>query len=475
MEPIKVKEIADAVGGRLLCGDGEVMVDNVCIDSRAAGAGSLFVPIIGERVDAHRFVGQVFENGAAATFTSSGEITDETKPHILVENTEKALGALSVYYKSRYHIPVVGITGSVGKTSTKEMIAAALSTKYNVLKTAGNQNSNIGVPLTLFRIESEHEIAVIEMGISDFDEMGELADFVHPDTAVVTNIGVAHLAQFKTRENIMGEKLMIAKHFGKDNVLYLNGDNDMLAGAFSCENGHYTVACDTIKINCPQQIHYFGTDAAMDFHAENIHIKDGRQCFTFVGGGRREDIAMLQLGVHNVYNAVVALAIAMQYGIAPAEAKAGVENYAGIAMRQQVNHMRDGIKIIDDTYNASPDSIKSGIQVLESMDNTGRKIASLGDVLELGETAWQRHYDTGVYIGSAKIDEVVTVGEMMKGLVQGINDTNPDIVTHAFDTNEDAAAYIKSVIGAGDALLCKGSRGMHQEEIVAAVKDWLSE
>lgn len=473
MEPIKVREIVEAVGGRLLCGDGEVIVNNVCIDSREVHEGSLFVPIIGERVDAHKFVAQVFANGAAATFTSSGEITDASKPHILVENTEKALGALSVHYKKRYQIPVIGITGSVGKTSTKEMIAAALATKYNVLKTAGNQNSNIGVPLTLFRIEPEHEIAVIEMGISDFDEMAELADFVHPDTAVVTNIGVAHLAQFKTRENIMGEKLMIARHFHKDNVLYLNGDNDMLARAFAQSDDGFKVACDAVKINCPKQIHYFGTDAAMDFHAENIHISDGRQCFTFVGGGHRTEVAMLQLGLHTVYNAVVALAIAMQYGIKPEEAKAGVENYEGIAMRQQVNHMRDGIKIIDDTYNASPDSIKSCIDVLESMDNAGRKIASLGDVLELGETSWQCHYDTGVHIAGHNVDEVVTVGEMMKALVKGINDTNPAIITHAFDTNEDAAAYIKTILRAGDALICKGSRGMHQEEVVEAVKAYL--
>ena len=464
MEAISVKEIVEAVGGKLLCGDENTIVTNVCIDSREAKEGTLFVPIIGEKVDAHKFIAQVFVSGAAAVLTSSGEITDVKKPHILVKHTEKALGALSVYYKQRFSIPVVGITGSVGKTSTKEMIAAALGTKYCVLKTAGNQNSNIGVPLTLFRIESQHEIAVIEMGISDFDEMSELADFVHPDTAVVTNIGVAHLAQFKTRENIMAEKLMIAKHFGSEGVLYLNGDNDMLQNAFTCS---------AVKLEKPQNIHYFGTDPSADFYAENIHIKDGRQCFTFVGGGFTTEISMLQLGLHNVYNAVVALAIAMQYGIAPDIAKAGVESYQGIAMRQQVNHMRDGIKIIDDTYNASPDSIKSGVQVLVSMDNEGRKIACLADVLELGDMSRQCHYDTGKYIAETGIDEVVTVGDMMKELARAIEETNPDIVTHTFDHNEEAAEYIKSIIGKGDALLCKGSRGMHQEEIVQAVKDYL--
>ena len=215
MESFSVKDIVSAVGGKLLCGDEKTMVTNICIDSRDAGDGSLFVPIIGERVDAHKFIGQVFENGAAAVLTSRDEIVAENKPHILVENTEKALGALAVWYKKRFNIPVIGITGSVGKTSTKEMIAAALSPVYNVLKTAGNQNSNIGVPLTLFRLESGHEIAVIEMGISDFDEMAELADFVCPDTAVVTNIGVAHLAQFKSRENIMAEKASDCPSFRK--------------------------------------------------------------------------------------------------------------------------------------------------------------------------------------------------------------------------------------------------------------------
>jgi len=470
MEALKVSEIVEAVGGKLLCGSLETEVTNVCIDSRQAKAGSLFVPIIGERVDAHKFVAQVFAQGAAATLTSAGEITDETKAHILVENTQKALGDLAVYYKQRFSIPVIGITGSVGKTSTKEMIAAALGVRYNVLKTAGNLNSNIGVPLTLFGIESGHEIAVIEMGISDFGEMSELADFVHPDTAVVTNIGVAHLAQFKTREHIMGEKMMIAKHFGDANSLYLNCDNDMLKKAFSCGE---------VSSTKPAHLYYFGIsgekEAARtpDYYAKNIHIRDGRQCFTFYGGGTETEVSMLQLGRHNVYNAVVALAIAMQYGIAPEEAKAGVESYAGIAMRQQVSHLRDGIKVIDDTYNASPDSIKSGVQVLMSLDNKGRKIACLADVLELGEMSWQCHYDTGRSVADTGIDEVVTVGEMMKAFVKGVRDTKPSVVTHAFDTNEEAAEYIKTVIRPGDALLCKGSRGMHQEEIVDALKTYL--
>lgn len=465
MESFSVKDIVSAVGGKLLCGDEKTMVTNICIDSRDAGDGSLFVPIIGERVDAHKFIGQVFENGAAAVLTSRDEIVAENKPHILVENTEKALGALAVWYKKRFNIPVIGITGSVGKTSTKEMIAAALSPVYNVLKTAGNQNSNIGVPLTLFRLESGHEIAVIEMGISDFDEMAELADFVCPDTAVMTNIGVAHLAQFKSRENIMAEKLQIARHFGNSNTLYVNLDNDMLQTV-----ANKTWSDERLEFLRDKHILSFSADGgAADFRAENIHIKDGRQCFDFVCDDDKTEVCLLQLGIHSVSNALVALAIAMQYGVSLKEAKAGVESYEGIAMRQQVNHLSRGIKVIDDTYNASPDSIKSGAQVLVSIDNTGRKILSLADVLELGETAWDCHYETGLAIAKLPIDEIIAVGPMMKALIQAVNECAPHIVTTHFDDNASAAEYINSILSDGDALLCKGSRGMHQEEIVAAV------
>ena len=457
MQNLTVNEIVAATNGTLLCGDGETIVSYISIDSRDICDNTLFTPIIGERVDAHKFLGQVFEKGAVAAFTSHGEIVDETKPHILVKNTEEALGDLAVYYKSKYPVPVVGITGSVGKTSTKEMIAAALATKFNVLKTAGNQNSNIGVPLTIYRLGPEHEIAVVEMGISDFGEMDALVRFAGPVTAVVTNIGVAHIGILKTRENIMSEKLKIAKEFGPGQRLYLNGNDVMLKEAAA---------------NYGEKAYLFGHENSdFAYYAENIHIKDGMQCFTFVCPEGKTEVAIRQIGMHNVNNAVVALAIAMEYGIDPEVAKVGLYNYEGVAMRQQINHLKDGIKVIDDTYNASPDSIKSGVEVLTLLDNPGRKIAVLADVLELGDLSYQCHYDTGVFVAAQAIDEVVTVGSEMKYLAKAVNEYNPEMVTHSFDNNEDAANYLLGIVGAGDAVLCKGSRGMHQEEIVAALKE----
>ncbi|HIQ98464.1 MAG TPA: UDP-N-acetylmuramoyl-tripeptide--D-alanyl-D-alanine ligase [Candidatus Scybalocola faecavium] len=460
MVNLTVGEITRAVNGKLLCGDPDTVISYISIDSRDIQENTLFTPIIGERVDAHKFIGQVFEAGAKGTFTSHGEIIDETKPHILVEDTQKALGDLAVYYRSKFPVPVVGITGSVGKTSTKEMIAAALSVKYQVLKTAGNQNSNIGVPLTLFRLGPEHEMAVVEMGISDFGEMDELVRFASPKTAVVTNIGVAHIGILKSQENIMREKLKIAKDFGPGQSLYLNGNDPMLKEAAR---------------DYPENARLFGHETQgisgdLEYYAKDIYIRDGMQHFTFVWPEGENPVVLRQLGLHNVNNGVVAMAIAMEYGIEPEKAAEGLLAYEGVPMRQQINHLKNGIKVIDDTYNASPDSIKSGITVLGILDNPGRKIAVLADVLELGDMSWQCHYDTGCFIAGTHVDEVVTIGQEMKALVQGINDNNPHIVTHNFSDNAQAQAYLQDLVRPGDALLVKGSRGMHQEENVAFLK-----
>jgi len=456
MDNLTVKEVVGAIGGELLCGDINTKITSVCIDSRAACEGSLFVPIIGERVDAHRFIAQVFQDNAAAVLTSHGEIINSDKVHIKVEDTIKAIRDLALYYRSKFDLPVVGITGSVGKTSTKEMIAAALASKFNVLKTAGNQNSQIGVPLTIFRIESRHHIAVIEMGISEFGEMDNLVNIVKPDTGVITNIGVAHIARLGSQHNIMKEKLKIARDFTGNNLLYLNGNDPLLLSkAGSLGPG----------------VRLFGTDAHLNYRGTNIRIKDGKQHFDFEYPGGNESIIINQLGLHNVNNAVAALAIAMQYGISPKEAKKGLADYQGIAMRQQIYHLNDGIKVIDDTYNASPDSIISGIEVLEELDNKGKKIAVLGDVLELGDLSWQCHYDTGITAAKKKIDEVVTVGSGMKAFAKAVTDTNRQILVHAFEDKAQAIDYLKKNIGSQAAFLVKGSRGMHMEEVVEALKN----
>lgn len=456
MEDLTVKEIAQAVHGKLLCGDPKTEISYVSIDSRDIRENTIFTPIIGAKVDAHQFIEQVFEAGAKATFTSRGEIVDESKPHILVLDTEQALVDLAIYYRARFQIPVIGVTGSVGKTSTKEMIAAALSTKYKVLKTAGNYNSTIGLPLMIFQLDHTYEIAVLEMGISHFGEMDTLVSAAHPETAVVTNIGVAHIGNLKSQENIRKEKLKIAQELKTDQNLYLNGN-------------------DAILLREAKERHsgarLYGYGEGLDYFAKDIHVKDGKQCFTFVWPQGQIEVEILQIGLHNVENAVVAMAIALQYGIDPQISREGIAAYEGLPMRQQILHLRDGIKLIDDTYNASPDSIKSEIGVLKLLDNPGKKIAVLADVLELGELSQQCHYELGCSVATSGIDGVVAIGPEMKALVEAVQEKNPAMLIRHFDRNQDAADYLAGEIQPGDALLVKGSRGMHLEEVVQALQE----
>ena len=456
MEAITAGEIVKAVDGILLAGNPETVIDNICIDSREAEEGSLFVPIIGEKVDAHKFIAQVLDHGAAGVLMSHGDVVAADKVHILVKDTVKALGALSAWYRRKFQMPIVGITGSVGKTSTKEMIGAALETGFHIMKTAGNQNSQIGVPLTLFRMEKGQELAVVEMGISEFGEMENLVRFVAPDVAVVTNIGEAHIAQFGKKENTMKEKLKIAMNFTEKQRIFLNGDDPLLRQAAEA-------------MKCPVTL--FGTSEGCDYRAENIHIEDGKNCFTLVYPEGKEDIVIQQLGLHNVLNAAVAIAIARYFGIEPETAKKGLKDYEGIPMRQQINHLSRGIKVIDDTYNASPASVKSGVDVLMQLDNPGRKIAVLGDILELGDVSRQCHYDTGLTIAREALDLIVTVGQEMKALAKAVIDSGEGIAVCSFDTNEETIPWLLANVSDGDAVLVKGSRGMHEEEVVKALRE----
>lgn len=456
MEGMTAGEIAEAVQGKLVAGNPETVIKNICIDSREAGEGSLFVPIIGEKVDAHKFIAQVLDQGAAGVLMSHGDVAEVDKVHIRVKDTVKALGDLGAWYRKKFTMPIVGITGSVGKTSTKEMIGAALETGFHIMKTAGNQNSQIGVPLTLFRMEKGQELAVVEMGISEFGEMENLVRFAAPDVAVVTNIGEAHIAQFGKKENTLKEKLKIAMNFKEGQRIFLNGDDPLLRQAAA-------------SMQCPVTL--FGTDEGCDYRGENIRIEDGKNCFTLVYPEGREEIVIRQLGLHNIQNALVAIAVAKYFGIEPSVSREGLRNYEGIPMRQQINHLDRGIKVIDDSYNASPASVKSGVDVLMQLDNPGRKIAVLGDILELGDISWQCHYDTGTAIAGEQLQMVITVGQEMKALAKAIIDSGAGIAVCSFDTNKEAIDWLLENVSDGDAILVKGSRGMHEEEVVKALRD----
>ena len=489
MMKVKVSDIAAAVNGSLLQDSGDVFIDGFSTNSKEIAqmedAAVLFVPIMGERVDGHRFIGAAVEAGAKACFVREGYEVPAGLPEsfcvIEVEDTRRALQDAAAWYRGLFPIPVVGITGSVGKTSTKEMVAAALSSALDVHKTSGNQNSQIGLPLSIFGIEQHHQVAVIEMGMSEFGEMERLARIARPQYAAVTNIGVAHIGNLHSQENIRSEKLKITEYFDENGVLFLNLDDPLLK-----EVADSRVAIgDNVK-----HIVTYGTDPEADFAASSVSLGDDGTDFVLTYPKREdpqirvsEHVHLAVLGLHHVRNALTAFAIAYALGINPETAKVGLERYRPMAMRGNIVKTF-GRTIIDDTYNASPDSMKSAIEVLGAMrggvEPIRRRIVVFADVLELGESSESEHYGVGEFIREYnkkdpdhRVNYLVTIGkdaeQIAFGATADIGYTNP--VAKHFTDNADAAEYLKSLIVKGDAILVKGSRGMHTEEIVKALSE----
>ncbi|BBF43031.1 UDP-N-acetylmuramoylalanyl-D-glutamyl-2,6-diaminopimelate--D-alanyl-D-alanine ligase [Lachnospiraceae bacterium KM106-2] len=486
MEALTVKEILDAVDGKLLSSTDtlDLVVTSASTNSNDLEEGALFIPVIGERVDAHNFIEGALANGAVATFTSKDvSVNSKHRAYIRVEHTVEALQKLAAFYRRKFSIPVIGITGSVGKTTTKEMISAALSTKFDVLKTAGNMNSQIGLPLTVLRIMNYHEAAVIEMGMSEEGEMEKLAYMAKPDIAVMTNIGVSHIGQLGSKENIRKEKLNIIDQFDENGLLYVNGDDELLREVIPYQSTLQQKEGAAINIDVTDatrtsllksHVCSYGVAPESKYYAKDIVSKEGKTMFTFVYPEGEEEVTLNVLGIHNVMNAVAALAIAMNAGVAPAIAKKGLEAYMPIAMRGGIVETK-GVKIIDDTYNASPDSMKSGINVLMELHDVTRRIAVLADVLELGEKSYESHYEVGDYIcklakEGKHLDQLIVVGKEAKAIAEAVLHSKGKEMVVCANSNEEVIAYLKAMMQPKDAILVKGSRGMHTDEIVKALQ-----
>lgn len=449
MKKLHINEILSAVNGELLSGLDEILVDSVSINSKKIKNGALFVPIKGENVDGHKFIEEAFAAGAAATLTSEHNFVESDKIYIKVKDTKIALQQLAAYYRRKFDIPVAGITGSVGKTSTKEMISSVLSAKFNVHKTAGNLNGQIGLPLTIFGIEPCHDVAVVEMGISEFDEMDTLSEIAVPTCAVMTNIGVTHIENLHTKENIFKEKFKITNSLSQSDYLFFNGDDEVLSKVQS--NYEFNVVSFGIKNNC-------------NFTAKNIFYENETTTFEVLYDGNCQKFKIPTIGEHNVYNALAAIAIGLSMGMDVVEVQDGLSRFKNVDMRQSIHYL-NGVTLIDDSYNANPDSMKSALKVLPQVAKSGRKIAVLADMLELGEMAQQLHFEVGIFAAQLGIDILVTVGELAKFISDGAISFNKNIVSYSFFSNNDAFECLKNLIRTGDSILVKGSRGMHMEEI----------
>lgn len=460
MRQMTLKNIAEACGG-VYYGDPagqETEIAGAVTDSRQAEPGYLYIPMRGARVDGHTFIPDVFAKGAAAVL-SEETLKDPAGPYILVESCPQALKDIAEFYRSTLRIPIIGIAGSVGKTSTKEMIASVLSEKYRVLKTEGNFNNEIGLPLTLLRIREEHEAAVVEMGISDFGEMHRLAKMAKPDICVMTNIGQCHLENLIDRDGVLRAKSEIFDYLKPDGVIVLNGNDDKLSGIgevrgirpmrYFVEDGTAEHMNDGYDVTADGLVNHGlkGMEAVLHFPEEDCPI--------------HEPIP----GVHNIYNACAAACVGQALGLSRAEICAGISHAQTIAGRTNLIDC-GGLMIIDDCYNANPVSMRASLDVLALAE--GRKIAVLGDMGELGENERELHRGVGAYAAAKGIDMVLCAGPLSAGLAE---EAGKGCQTMHFATQEELTEQLLTMVRPGDTVLVKASHFMEFPKIVKALRE----
>ena len=426
----------------------EKTITDITTDSRKAGKDSLFVAIKGEKVDAHRFIPAVFEQGALCVICERAP-EQAAGAYILVESSLQAIKDIAEFYRKQLDMKVVGITGSVGKTSTKEMIASVLSEKYRVLKTLGNFNNELGLPLTVFRLREDDEIAVLEMGISNFGEMHRLSKIARPDICVMTNIGQCHLEFLGDRDGVLRAKSEIFDYIAEDGTIILNGDDDKLA------------TLHDVKGITPV---FFGIDSERKIHATNIHSLGlkGIACTICTEQGDF-DVTIPIPGYHMVYNALAGTAVGLSLGMTTEEIKRGIEKLESLSGRFHIIETGE-YTVVDDCYNANPVSMKASLKVLH--DALGRKVAILGDMGELGENERQLHEEVGVEAGKQDIQLLICVGTLSAHMAMAAKETNPQMQVVHMDTLEDALEAIPGLLQKEDTILVKASHFMHFEKIV---------
>lgn len=428
-------------------------VTAVTTDSRKVEEGCLFVPIAGNRVDGHDFIQDVIKKGALASL-SEKVLENADFPYILVKSTLQAVKDIAEFYLERLKIPVVGITGSVGKTSTKEAIASVLKEKFNTLKTQGNFNNELGLPLTVFRLRDEHEIAVLEMGISDFGEMSRLAKIAKPNTCVITNIGTCHLENLGDRDGVLKAKTEVFAFIQENGNIILNGDDDKLR-TIQGYNGIKPI--------------FFGLDSRLGVYADEIksHGLKGTEC-TIHAGTSKIRVFVPAPGIHMVYNALAAAAVGRIYGLSDEQIKNGIESIEALSGRFRMIET-DNFLIVDDCYNANPMSMKASLDVLK--DGDGRRVAILGDMGELGENEIALHKEVGGHAAGCGIDVCICAGPLSKYMADQAKESNPDLVVIYEKDKQGLLGNLPSYVNKGDTILVKASHFMGFEEIVEALRE----
>ena len=474
MKNMTLANIAQAVGGTL---DAKMLPEavsaehtqaqSVVLDSRLVEPGGIFIATRGEHVDGHSFIDQGFDAGALGVICEEAPVQPKGA-YILVEDSFLALKDLAEYYRSQLDIKVVGITGSVGKTSTKEFVASVLSQKYRVLKTEGNYNNEVGLPLTVLRIREDCEVAVLEMGISDFGEMHRLSKIAKPDVCLITNIGQCHLENLGTRDGILKAKTEIFDFMQEGGQICLNGDDDKL------------VTIREVRGSIPV---FFGCGSNNAVYADNYENRGliGSRAQIHMKGIAGHDACSFEAeiplpGEHMLYNALAATAAGMLFGLTAEEIQEGIRTVKAVDGRSHVIRT-DRLTLIDDCYNANPVSMKAALDLLhmtelsEVFEDTARKVAVLGDMFELGTDEAALHREVGVYAEKKQIDVLVCVGNLCKYMYEGAQAVRSVTNCYYFEDKEALEAQMDTVIQDGDLVLVKASHGMHFEELIKMLSE----
>lgn len=453
MEKIHLYDVIEMCGGccsfpaKLL----NLEISGISTDSRTIKPSELYIALRGESLDGHDYISSAITNGAAAILASKplSFVQGVPIPVILVEDTLEALWKIAASYLQNHRKPVIAVTGSVGKTSTKEMIASVLSQQFNTQKSKGNFNNQIGMPLSILSLMDVQDVLIVEMGMRGLGEIRILTQIAKPSIAVITNIGLSHIERLGSQANILRAKLEIIEGLSEDGILILNANDP-----------HLRLSPFSIH----QRIVTIGIETPADYRAYDIinQGEDGVQ-FKINLFGNTYNPHIHAIGTHHVTNALFGIACGIEMGMGPEDILTGIAKYQQGSMRFQITE-KDGIRFIDDTYNASPDSMKAALQSLCSLSKEGRTFAVLGNMLELGEVAPTAHYELGQLCLSLGIQYALLMGDHALDVGRGIG--NPKLY-QVFQTHEEIVAFLKETLQAGDLVLLKGSRALHMEKVLA--------
>lgn len=462
MKDILVKDIVRITKGKLIFGDENLSCKLFTKDTREINEGDVYLGIKGTRVNGGEFYKEAFERGALGCIVQEIEVPKQEiikyqdKFLILVDDVVKSLQLIAKYTRELYDIPVVAITGSVGKTSTKDIIASVLAQKYKVLKTQGNYNNEIGLPLTILRLKDE-EVMVLEMGMSAFGEISLLTDIAKPSTAVITIIGSSHIGELGSRENILKAKLEILEGLDENGKLIINNDNDLLnKWNLSNNDSHIHIT--------------YGLNNKSDLMATNIVIKENSSEFDVKVNDDKYHIVVPIGGNHFIYNSLAAICVGLEYKIPVKNIIQGIAEFNLTKRRMEIIKSKNDATIINDSYNASYESVKAALEYISSL-KANKKIAVLGDILELGEFSKKMHENVGEEVFKNNIDILITVGDEAKNIATKAKELGLDSKKiYMFEKNEEAINLLNNIIKEDDIVLVKASNGMNFDEIVEHIK-----